>query len=43
MSIYVGTLDDPTIFKPAIAIFTRHRRPWDGPIAGVREFDGMPG
>ena len=43
VSIYAGALDDPTLFKPAIAIFTRHRRPWDSPIPGVTEFDAMPG
>jgi hypothetical protein len=43
MSIYVGTLDDPSIFNPGIAIFTRHRQPWDCAVAGVTEFEGMPG
>jgi hypothetical protein len=42
MSIYVGTLDDPAVFQPGVAIFTRHRQAWDSPVAAVTEFDGMP-
>ncbi|HEY1749762.1 MAG TPA: GFA family protein [Caulobacteraceae bacterium] len=43
MSIYCGTLDDPSLFKPAVAIFTRNRLPWECAIAGAREFEGAPG
>ena len=43
MSVYVGTLDDPTGWSPQIAIFTRNRNPWDCPVAGATEFDAMPG
>jgi len=43
IDLYVGTLDDPSIFQPGAAIFTRHRQARDGPVAGVTEFDGMPG
>jgi len=42
MSVYVGTLDDPSVFVPRIAIFTRSRLPWDSPAPGVREFEAMP-
>jgi hypothetical protein len=42
MSVYVGTLDDPSVFAPRIALFTRSRLPWDAAIAGVREFEAMP-
>jgi hypothetical protein len=43
ISIYIGTLDDPSAFKPQIAIFTKHRLPWDCTAAGVTEFSAMPG
>ena len=42
MSIYIGTLDDPAVFRPTTAICTRSRAPWDRPVAGLREFHGMP-
>jgi hypothetical protein len=42
MSIYVGTLDDPCGFSPTSAICVRSRAPWDSPVAGLREFHGMP-
>jgi hypothetical protein len=43
LSLYIGTLDDPSVFKPQIAIFTRHRLPWDCTAEGVTQFDRMPG
>ena len=43
MSVYVGTLDDPSAFAPKVAIFTRSRQPWDSPIAGATEFEATPG
>jgi len=43
MSIYIGTLDDPSVFQPQIAIFTRSRLPWDCTADGVTQFDAMPG
>ena len=43
MSVYVGTLDDPSVWSPKIAIFTRSRMPWDCAVAGAREFEAMPG
>ena len=43
MSVYVGTLDDPSGWSPQIAIFTRSRNPWDCAVAGATEFDEMPG
>ena len=42
MSIYVGTLDDPSVFSPTTAICTRTRAPWDRAVGGLREFEGMP-
>ncbi len=43
MSLYVGTLDDPSVFAPQIAIFTRSRMLWDCAVAGATEFETMPG
>jgi hypothetical protein len=43
MSIYVGTLDDPSVFAPKVAIFTRSRMPWDCAVADATEFEAMPG
>ena len=43
MSVYVGTLDDPSAWSPQIAIFTRSRQPWDCAIAGATEYEAMPG
>lgn len=43
MSVYVGTLDDPSGWSPQIAIFTESRMPWDCAVAGAAEFERMPG
>ena len=43
MSVYVGTLDDPSVWSPQIAIFTRSRQPWDCAVAGATEYEAMPG
>ncbi|HUA80155.1 MAG TPA: GFA family protein [Dyella sp.] len=29
VSLYVGSLDDPSVFEPECALFTRDRWPWD--------------
>lgn len=42
MSIYVGTLDDLSAFRPTSAICTRSRPAWDRAVDGLREFHGMP-
>jgi hypothetical protein len=43
MSVYVGTLDDPSAWSPQIAIFTRSRQPWGCAVAGATEYETMPG
>ena len=43
MSVYVGTLDDPSAWRPQIAIFTKNRNPWDCAVAGATEYPGIPG
>ena len=41
-TIYAGSLDDPSLFKPTIAIFTRSRPPWAILPPGLKVFDGDP-
>src|SRR5262249_29659210 len=41
-TIYAGSLDDPSLFKPTIAIFTRSRPPWAIIPPGLKEFTGDP-
>jgi hypothetical protein len=41
-TVYAGTLDDPSLFVPAVAIFTRDRPEWVTLPAGVLTFETMP-
>ena len=41
-TIYAGTLDDPSLFRPQIAIFGRNKPAWTAIPAGVTVFDEMP-
>jgi hypothetical protein len=41
-TIYAGTLDDPTLFHPTAAIFTRDRPAWAVIPAGLTTFEEMP-
>ena len=43
MVLKVGTLDDPTIFTPAVAIFTKDSQPFHHIPSGVPSFEGLPG
>ncbi len=42
-TIYAGSLDDPTGFRPRVAIFTRNRPAWAVVPPGLKEFEGLPG
>jgi hypothetical protein len=42
VTIYVGSLDDPAVFKPAYVLFTRDRPPWDTIAGGLPEFATVP-
>jgi hypothetical protein len=42
-TIYAGSLDDPSSFRPRIAIFTRNRPEWAVIPAGLTVFDTVPG
>ena len=42
VSIYVGSLDDPSVFKPSVAVFTSYRHHWDRGAASLPEFVTLP-
>ena len=41
-TIYAGTLDDPSLFQPKIAIFARSRPEWAIIPTGLQVFETMP-
>lgn len=41
-TIYAGSLDDPSLFQPQIAIFAADRPDWAPLPPGLRVFDKMP-
>jgi hypothetical protein len=41
-TIYAGSLDDPSAFTPAIAIFTRGKPDWAVIPPGLKVFEDMP-
>jgi hypothetical protein len=41
-TIYAGTLDDPSVFKPSYAQFTRSRPEWDRIAASIPEHETVP-
>ena len=41
-TIYAGTLDNPSLFKPAMAINTRFKPDWVILPPGIAQFEGMP-
>jgi hypothetical protein len=42
VSVYAGTLDDTSHFRPAKAIFTASRPAWDHVLGDLREYEGHP-
>jgi hypothetical protein len=42
VSVYVGTLDDPSVFQPEAILFARDRQSWDELAESLPEFDTMP-
>jgi len=42
VTIYAGSLDDPSVFEPTVAQFTRSRPDWDRCAAPLREFSAAP-
>ncbi len=41
-TIYAGTLDDPSLFHPKAAIFTRNHPDWALIPPEIETFDGPP-
>jgi hypothetical protein len=41
-TIYAGSLDDPSLFQPKVAIFASRRPPWAVIPPGLKMFDEMP-
>ena len=41
-TIYAGSLDDPSLFEPKVAIFARSRPPWATIPEGLKVFDALP-
>jgi hypothetical protein len=42
VSIYVGTLDDPSVFQPEAVMFRRDRYAWDVGAEALTEFETIP-
>jgi hypothetical protein len=42
ISIYVGTLDEPSVFQPETVLFKRDRHHWDVTAGALAEFETMP-
>jgi hypothetical protein len=42
-TIYAGSLDDPSWFRPTMAIFMRDRAAWAEVPAGLKTYDTLPG
>jgi hypothetical protein len=42
-SIYAGSLDDPALFHPVIAIFSRNKPDWVPMPEGLTVFETLPG
>jgi hypothetical protein len=41
-TIYAGSLDDSSLFRPSVAIFTRCRPEWSIIPPGLKQFEGLP-
>ncbi|ASY57672.1 MULTISPECIES: GFA family protein [Sinorhizobium] len=42
-TVYAGTLDDPSLFTPTDAVFTRSRQAWDRLAIVLDECETLPG
>ena len=42
VSLYVGTLDEPSVFQPEAVLFKRERNRWDVIAGALPEFEKMP-
>jgi hypothetical protein len=42
-TIYAGSLDEPALFQPEVAVFTRDKPAWVVLPAGLKTFETLPG
>jgi hypothetical protein len=42
INLYIGTLDDPSVFRPTAAIFTRSRPDWDKRTNDIPNHTALP-
>ena len=42
VGLSAGTLDDPAVFEPQVALFTRSQHDWDKPSVEVPSFSTLP-
>ena len=42
MTVTLGTLDDPNLLEPGVAVFARSRRTWDMMDINLPAFEGQP-
>ena len=42
VTIYAGALDDPSVFRPQLVIYTRSRPAWDAIAGNLPEFETEP-
>jgi hypothetical protein len=42
INLYAGSLDEPSLFRPTIAIFARNRPSWAPIPDGLKVFDALP-
>jgi len=42
-TIYAGSLDDPSVFRPTMAIFVKGKPDWAVVPEGLELFEGLPG
>lgn len=41
-TVSATALDDPTIFKPMMSVYTKRRQPWDTVAPGVPSYEALP-
>jgi hypothetical protein len=42
VNVYAGSLDDPSLFRPRVAIFVRDKPHWAQVPEGLKQFETMP-
>jgi hypothetical protein len=42
ITVFAGSLDDPSLFKPRFVVYTVRANAWDHMDAGLQRFERMP-